>query len=1124
MKQLIRRTTFLYPQKQPGILAVFFWFLSSISFAQLDPDRLTNYEEVGGTNLMDVISDRDGNLWIATMSGLVKFDGYTYNRFHPDLNDSTTMGSLLTYSLHEDDKGNIFIGGMFEVYIYNPVLRNFRRMPFTSLVDFPEHAQVAAVDIESNRRGRIYIAVFPWDWSEGRAGLIYYDEREEELREFKLPGEISLNGVLDITADPSGNIYLLSPNGPFMIDTLNRISRVERPDNLNLAADEWVNSIQSGSRGNIWFTSTYSNLYSIDLQNDELEKYSMKELLPGNPLDEFYLPLKFAPDGKLWIGTGQGAVRFDPEEETFEVFTEDRNRSRAKVNSMHFDAFGNLWFGTNAHGLAKYSEGAIFRSLIGNDQEEDQMTTGWVHNIFEGMNGNIWMGSPAGGNRMGFTVFNQKTQDFTPYPYRNVMPELRWKWIVGEFEPGKMIFNTTEGMMLYDLKSGSYVPFHYEGLPLGVYRIFHDINGHIWFSTEEGVYRLKDKGGEVEHFQFSNMGMGNIGSDQIQDIRKSGGSGLWFCSNNGLFRYDFNTGQFTRHAYDPDRGDVLSSQDINSVHEDDEGIVWVGTWEGGLCRYDPAAGTVKTYSLADGLASVSIQGILGDEENRILWLSTFAGISSMDKRSGEFINYTKRDGISGQLFSDGSYLKSSDGLFFFGGENGVTWFRPEDITNRSVPPIVSIIDFRVGDSSLWKEVSLTGTADYTVLTHDQNNVSIAYTGIQYDNPRLNTFAYKLNNYEDSWREVGNIQSAYYYNLPPGKYEFQVKAANSHGVWNEDGATISFRILPPWWRTTWAYVGYGVAFLLLIFAIDRIQRRRILEKQKQIAKEKELEQAREIEKAYHQLKTTQSKLVHAEKMASLGELTAGIAHEIQNPLNFVNNFSELSAELIDEMKEELAAGSTQLAEEIADDIRQNLEKIIHHGKRADGIVKSMLQHSRSGNGEKAPTNINALADEYLRLSYHGLRAKDKSFNASFKLELDEDLPKVDVVPQDIGRVLLNLINNSFYAVSKKSMQNINGYKPEVVVTTNRISKIKEPSPKDNAIEIRIKDNGPGIPPEVKEKIFQPFFTTKAAGEGTGLGLSLSYDIITKGHGGDITLESSEGEGTTFIIRLPVQAKG
>ncbi len=270
-----------------------------------------------------------------------------------------------------------------------------------------------------------------------------------------------------------------------------------------------------------------------------------------------------------------------------------------------------------------------------------------------------------------------------------------------------------------------------------------------------------------------------------------------------------------------------------------------------------------------------------------------------------------------------------------------------------------------------------------------------------------------------------------------------------------------------------------------------------------------EAKQKAEEALSELQSTQKQLIQSEKMASLGELTAGIAHEIQNPLNFVNNFSEVSRELLDEMREAIEKGDTEEAKEIMNDVIQNLEKINHHGKRADGIVKGMLQHSRSSSSAKEPTDINALADEYLRLAYHGLRAKDKTFNATLKTDFDETIGNINIIPQDIGRVILNLITNAFYVVAEKKKENIEGYEPTVSVSTKK---------EGNNILISVKDNGNGIPPKVLDKIFQPFFTTKPTGQGTGLGLSLSYDIV-KAHGGELKVETTEGEGTVFIIQLP-----
>ncbi|MBL7773720.1 MAG: HAMP domain-containing protein [Chitinophagaceae bacterium] len=271
---------------------------------------------------------------------------------------------------------------------------------------------------------------------------------------------------------------------------------------------------------------------------------------------------------------------------------------------------------------------------------------------------------------------------------------------------------------------------------------------------------------------------------------------------------------------------------------------------------------------------------------------------------------------------------------------------------------------------------------------------------------------------------------------------------------------------------------------------------------------------ELNKTLHDLKDAQTQLIQSEKMASLGELTAGIAHEIQNPLNFVNNFSEVSAELLEEMKEELEKQNIDDAKAIADDLILNLQKINHHGKRADGIVKGMLQHSRSNTGIQEPVDLNALVDEYMRLTYHGLRAKDKTFNANFKGNFDDTIGMVTLNHQEIGRVVLNILTNAFYAVNERriSMQaNGEKYDPMVLITTRKLN---------NKVEISIEDNGGGIPASIREKIFQPFFTTKPTGKGTGLGLSLSYDIITKGHHGELKLESEEGKGTRFEIILPI----
>ncbi len=289
-----------------------------------------------------------------------------------------------------------------------------------------------------------------------------------------------------------------------------------------------------------------------------------------------------------------------------------------------------------------------------------------------------------------------------------------------------------------------------------------------------------------------------------------------------------------------------------------------------------------------------------------------------------------------------------------------------------------------------------------------------------------------------------------------------------------------------------------------------EKKQLLASQNKLLEEQVKDRTTELTQSLENLKATQSQLIQSEKMASLGELTAGIAHEIQNPLNFVNNFSEVNAELCDELQQEAEKGNSDEVKMIAKDIKENSEKINHHGKRADAIVRGMLQHSRSSSGVKELTDINALCDEYLRLSFHGLRAKDKSFNATLKTDFDESIGTINIIPQDFGRVILNLITNAFYVVDEKKKQIGDGFEPTVSVSTKM---------QYGKVTISVKDNGNGIPQSIIDKIFQPFFTTKPTGQGTGLGLSLSYDIV-KAHSGELKVETKENEGTEFMIQLPI----
>lgn len=605
-----------------------------------------------------------------------------------------------------------------------------------------------------------------------------------------------------------------------------------------------------------------------------------------------------------------------------------------------------------------------------------------------------------------------------------------------------------------------------------------------------------------------------------------------------------------------------TTKDIYNLVEDEEGVIWGGTNAGTVYKIKLGITASKQYDLPG--TKVEIAGIEQGLDNVVgpvfkvrdkIFIPTYRGFFSKSKDSDLF----HLDSIFGVLSENaeissenvllsedelgrvlvifgnnkklalpqpnGGYILEDSPINLFTGEiitaffsepDGTIWLASDEgliridgtkktPTEKNFP--VYITSAIAGQDTLIR-ISQKGEVNFPELGFKNNSVRFDFASPFFEQEKRTVYQTLLEGFEDDWSSWSNNSYKEYTNLSPGQYTFRVRARNIYNNLSDE-AVLTFIILSPWYAKWWAYLIYILLLFLLVTAIVKWRSRK-LKIENRMLEEKVHERTQQLENSLVNLKSTQAQLIQSEKMASLGELTAGIAHEIQNPLNFVNNFSEVSNELIDEMNEVLDDGNIDEAKEISQDLKQNLEKINHHGKRADAIVKGMLEHSRTNSGERTEIDINALCDEYLRLSYHGLRAKDKSFNAVFQTDFDPNLPKINVVAQDIGRVLLNLINNAFYVVNEKSKEGEVNYEPLVEVTTRKTG---------SGFEISVKDNGNGIPDHIKDKIFQPFFTTKPTGEGTGLGLSLSYDIV-KSHGGEIKIESIEGQGAEFILNLPI----
>jgi signal transduction histidine kinase/streptogramin lyase len=782
------------------------------------------------------------------------------------------------------------------------------------------------------------------------------------------------------------------------------------------------------------------------------------------------------------------------------------------------DSKKRVWIGTS-NGVALYnSELKSFRSFR-HTKQASSLSNNKIGTITEDADGYIWVGTENGINK-----YQENSGTFKRYFYSDKNPN-NCLFIKSDRKGRLWLSIYDKGVFILDKKSGLVVKhFNTNKNNLGsltsqrITTFFEASDGTVWLGdtgnhidkeTEKfGLYHLNAAETIFTQYLPNKNDPNAISSDQINFLAEDSSKRLWIGFDEGMNLYDAKTNRFKMY----DDGHLVAF--AGSV-KDKSGNIWFTSYGGkGLISIDVDSSKISAYGDEQGLLNNDINEVALDDSGMI-WIPNQRGLSVFNPNSKKFIkNYFEKDGFQPYSY-DYIVLKSSNGDIWIGGSKGLNKIVPSQLLNKDpIPPSVVItqitingISYSKPDGTLFKQ-SVPYTTEIE-LSSNQKDLNFNFVALHYLRAEDNLYSWKLQNYDKDWSEPSNIRTASYTNLSPGTYVFRIMASNADGVWTAKDTSIKITILPPWWKSWWSYLLYAIIFTAaLSFFIA--YRAAALKKQNKILEEKVELRTTQLQTSLTNLKDTQSQLIQSEKMASLGELTAGIAHEIQNPLNFVNNFSEVSSELLDEMNLEIEKGDFDEAKAIAIDLKQNLEKINHHGKRADGIVKGMLQHSRRTSGVKQLTDLNALCDEYLRLSYHGLRAKDKSFNAIMKTDFDTTIGKINIIPQDFGRVVLNLLTNAFYAADEKKKSGIENYEPTISISTKTI---------DDKLEIKISDNGGGIPANAIDKIFQPFFTTKPTGQGTGLGLSLSYDIV-KAHGGELKVETKEKIGTDFIIILPI----
>lgn len=1264
-----------------------------------------------------ISQDSQGYIWISTQSGLHRYDGYEFEVYEYTPFDSTSISEGWVWQVDESENGDLWVAtnssglnrmdratGTFKHYMHNPDDSTSLSSDWTRFV-------------HEDRNGDLWVTTESDGLNRMRSGNDGHFERFRHDHDDS--STISSDILYMIKEDDEGNIWIGSANGLNQIDSeTDEITRfLFEPDAPERYGTQYnVFSIYNSpdEQGIKWLT-TGNGLVRLDSNTGDYDRFLI-EPNDGENINPLNLIHEITPDpnleGVFWVaGPGAGVARFDVRTKEFTTYRHDprdpNSLAEDYAQSIFADRSGTMWVGYTAEGISSFNPGAVnFLHLRHNPDDPLSLSPGIVWGVYEDKEGTLWIGTDAGPTTRYLTQYNPekgivKYHQFDPNNTNTLLPGLHWKF--AEDQQGGFWVAGNVGLSRLDRDTGVVTRFQQDerrnnnifdlqpSLSNGNQLWVANVGGLDLFDTETETFTKINIAPEGWEFEPVVIDLYEDTENQI----------MWLGTASGLVRYDRITNRSEAFLYNQSDTTTISDDVIFGVlpQDSDPSILWLATQSSGLNRFDTKTNTATHFTKADGLADNHIYGLLKDE-NGTLWMSSNGGITNFDPETFDIRNYGLDDGLIALEYNQNAYFKSKSGVLYFGSSKGVTAFMPGQLKINESPPQVALSDLKLFNKSIAVgpdsplQQALTETESIT-LKHHQNEITFDYVALHFANSNRNQYQYQLEGYDQDWVDAGTDRSATYTNLSPGEYTFKVKAANSDGIWNTQGATIGLSILPPWYQTWWAYLLFIGIFGLGIFVVDRFQRKRLSKKEEERAALREAELRAEAENrrrsdteqlskigqtitsslsvskiietvyenvnalmdaaifgvgiynehrdqlefpatkekgemlppysyslneesrlavwcfknkkeiiigdfaneytkyvqefkqpvegdfsdsvlylplihqgkvigvittqsfkknayteyhtnllrnlatyaaialdnasAYRQLnatlselKTTQNQLVQQEKLASLGQLTAGIAHEIKNPLNFVNNFSDLSVELVDEAREEIKSVGAihelplQDIYDILDDIEANLKKIYEHGSRADSIVKSMLLHSRGGSGKKENTDINALIKEYVNLAFHGMRASKDPINVDIELNLDENIDEIPLISEDFSRVILNLCNNAFDAMREKlradsrqlSENSDKSYKPKLTIKTFK---------KDSNITIEIQDNGPGIPNEMKDKILQPFFTTKKGTAGTGLGLSITHDII-KAHGGTLEIDSNEGDFTRFIIHF------
>ncbi|MDE3143284.1 MAG: ATP-binding protein, partial [Bacteroidota bacterium] len=1056
-----------------------------------------------------LLKDKNGLIWIGTDKGIYRYDGeymWTYANFGAS-------------GLIEDAKGKIWYINNEGIGMIDPLTGIIRSSNRIRTI-FPQLPKMIL-----DEKGNIWICRI------SDFGVAVINPQNLSYQHIDNGFGVSKIRAWGVFEDEKKSIWVTTTKGINIINRQKkRISYLRMANGLN---NDTTYAITGDHSGKLWIAYRHGGVSEVDPQKGIIKNYG---ILQGfdNGLGQRIL---IDNNNNIWIAADNGLSILNPDKGLAKHFSDTDGIPENYILDLLPDEKQRVWVATYTSGLSIIDQDARMVYPVGKKN---------ISTLFEDAKGNIWVGTTS----EGIDILNSERKADRKL---NKQTGFSDNFIQSFFEENGKIWVTSDGGL--DIIDQKHKTIEHTGKKEGlmsdtVYAVLKDARGNIWLTGPSQGIQIIDSAKTSIRRAWK---MNGLSDNNILSIKQDKQGKVWIATYVGgvdIIDPETMTIQYLNNA--PGLKDTC----YRDLMPDKYGRMWIGT-DKGIYVADTKQGTLTSISTREGLSNDYISSMNEYNENVVVGthnkaniiippITTNNGVANMVQGKWKVSRLAKSEGL---ILGNNAWdvnIVTKEGQYLWG-DAGITIINDLKEEHDSAYTVIAGLnimsqtenfanDFSINaNDTLWytdsfylkgqnpvntgyvqqgrfRWDSVSGPYNMPVNLHvpyNQNYIQFQFGQKNLGRQDAVIYSYILEGIDKKWSTFSTKSfTDNYLNLPAGKYTFRVRSKALSGLWTKS-ADFSFVITPPWYNTWWAYT----LFTLLAIGILRayiVYRSGKLKRENKILEEKVEHRTNQLKQSLEDLKATQSQLIQSEKMASLGELTAGIAHEIQNPLNFINNFSEVNKELLAEMNEEIQKGNYDEVKSIAKDVSDNEEKINHHGKRADAIVKGMLQHSRTSSGQKELTDINSLCDEYLRLSYHGLRAKDKSFNAKFETDFDKSIGMVNVIPQDFGRVILNLINNAFYAVAERKKNSADNYEPTVTISTKK---------SDKKIEIRVNDNGNGIPQKVIDKIFQPFFTTKPAGEGTGLGLSLSYDII-RVHGGELNVETQESKGTSFLIILPV----